>query len=195
MKKVLSYFVLYFLLSVVSLSAQNKDIQYSLKLGAGLGVNSDIERNPTMSGLINANISVDHLLISVRNVKMYEFISFFNSKNYFKEYARDVALLVGYRDRTDDSYYDASIGIASNSGLKRGQYTEDIEDGNGFSLFNKGNYEKIWYSNLGVAFELSLFYEVKEKRAWGITFFGNVNESNPFFGLVLNISVFHRNKN
>lgn len=194
MKKVLSYFILYLFLSVVTLTAQNKDIQYSMKLGVGLGVNSEIERNPTMSGLINANISVDNLLISVRNVKMYEFISFFNSKNYFKEYARDVALLVGYRDRTDDSYYDASIGIASNSGLKRGPYTEEAYGSIGLKISNEGNYEKIWYSNLGIAFELSLFYDVKEKRAWGITFLGNLNERNPFFGLVLNISVFHRNK-
>lgn len=184
--------IVVFLSFTASLIANEKDIQISLNLGVGLGVNGEIEYLPAITGLLNANVSFDKLLFSVRNHRMIEFPQVFSSMG-FSEYARDVAIMVGYRDRSESSYIDLSVGIAHNSGLTRGELVKG-KPSFGFDLSNNDYFKKDYYSNFGIAFEASLFQATTDKRGWGLTVFGNLNERNHFVGLTLTMSIFYRNK-
>ena len=167
-------------------------MQISLNLGAGFGVNSQIENLPAITGLLNANVSFDKLLFSVRNHRMHAFPQLFSSSD-FSEYARDIAIMVGYRDRSESYYIDFSVGIAHNSGLTRGELVED-EPSFGFDLSENSYYKKDYYSNFGLTFEVSIFKATSDKLSWGFTIFGNVNERNSYVGLTLTMSIFYRNR-
>ena len=158
--------ITFFILSNYGTYANDRDIQVSLNLGAGIGINNEVQNGLNILGLVNANVSFDKLLFSVRNVRMIEFIG--------SNYARDVALMTGYRSRVESNYLDISVGVAHNSGFKSEQEN--------------------YYSNLGVALEISFFFIKRNKFSNGITLFANLNERSPFFGLTYTISVVYRNK-
>lgn len=184
-------FILFiFLLDINQTFAVEKDIQVSLNLGAGLGSNHRMESSYSLLGIANANVSINELLLSIRNVKFVEIVLFGSNP---KEYARDIAIMGGYRNRLENRIIDLSAGIAYISGLQRGDFKQES-----LTFLGGNTYESIFYNTIGIAVEFSMLYYFKGifiNGFRGFTIFANVNSQSPFIGITFTASFLYRNKN
>lgn len=182
-------FILFtFLLDINQTFADEKDIQVSLNLGAGVGANHRMESNYSLLGIANANVSIDELLLSIRNVKFVEIVFFGHNP---KEYARDIAIMGGYRNRLENRIIDLSVGLAYVSGLQRGAFKEES-----LTFLGGDTYESVYYNTVGIALEFSMLYPYKGifiNGYRGFTIFANLNSKSPFIGITLTTSIFYRN--